>query len=71
MNSITLNVKGMGCGGCEIAVQNSVSKLSGVAKVKADHKTGKVVVEYSGGSPSEIDLKEAVAKAGYELAGTI
>jgi len=32
------------CGGCESAIQMSLSQLSGVKKVKADHKTQLVEV---------------------------
>ena len=44
----TFQVDGMTCGHCELSVQEEVGEIAGVTGVKADHKTGNVVVEGEG-----------------------
>lgn len=60
------NVEGMTCGHCELSVQEEVGEVAGVTGVKADHTTGKVVVE--GEDYSVDDIAAAVKEAGYTLA---
>lgn len=60
------NVEGMTCGHCELSVQEEVGEVAGVTAVKADHTTGKVVVEGEGYSVD--DIAAAVKEAGYTLA---
>lgn len=63
---ITINVKGMMCGGCENRVQNALKTIDGVTEVKADHTTGKVVIS----SERELDenvIKEKIEDLDFEL----
>lgn len=55
VNQVTIQVKGMTCGGCVKSVENSVSALSGVEKVNVQLKTGKVDVEFN---DSQVDIKQ-------------
>ncbi len=60
------NVEGMSCMHCEMAAQKALMAVSGVVSAKADHKTGKVVVEVDGHS-DEAELKQAITEAGYRV----
>lgn len=65
--TIELNVKGMSCGHCEMAVNKALKALDGVSDASADHQSGKVTVEVEGAPPSREAMAEAVKKAGYEV----
>ena len=66
MTERTFQVDGMTCGHCELSVQEEVGEIAGVTGVKADHKSGNVVVEGEG--YSDADIAAAVEEAGYKLA---
>lgn len=57
--TVTLNVKGMMCGGCEKAVAGTYKKVEGVTDVKADNAAGTATVTYD---PTKTN-PEALAKA--------
>ncbi len=66
VNKIVLDVRGMTCRHCEMAVKEAVEAVHGVEKVDVDVEEGKVVVHYSG----HIDrdrVKDAIQEAGYEV----
>ncbi len=66
MTQTRLRVSGMSCGHCEKSVEEAISALPGVESVNADHATGEVVVTAE--RPIDVsELREPVAKAGYEL----
>jgi len=54
------------CNGCENAVQRSLSQVSGVRQVKADHRTQRVVVRLEPTQTSAEAIKAKLADAGYE-----
>ncbi|WP_141603760.1 copper chaperone CopZ [Terrilactibacillus laevilacticus] len=67
MEKTTLNVTGMSCGHCVMAVEGSVGELSGVKQVKVHLTEGKVDVEFN---PEEVTLekiKETIDDQGYEV----
>ncbi len=64
---VTLNVKGMTCGGCESKVKNVLSALNGVSDVKVSHKDGKAELHLEEGKASVDDLIKAVKKLGYKV----
>ena len=66
MNEKILNVEGMGCGGCEKRVENSLGDIKGIKKVKANHEDGTVKIE----SKKEIDMdvvKEKIENLGFKV----
>ncbi|OIR43140.1 heavy-metal-associated domain-containing protein [Corynebacterium sp. NML140438] len=65
MATQTFQVEGMSCGHCELSIQEEVGEIPGVTSVKADHTTGKVVVE--GAEVSREDVDKAVEEAGFKL----
>lgn len=63
----TLLVNNMTCGECEEKIEKEISNLTGVVKVEANHKTGKIEVEYD---VLKINLKiieYKLKKIGYNL----
>ncbi len=64
---VTLNVKGMTCGGCESKVKNVLSALNGVSDVKVSHKDGKAELHLAEGKASVDDLIKAVKTLGYKV----
>lgn len=63
----TLHVKGMSCGHCVKAVEESVGALKGIASVEVHLDAGAVEVEYH---PSEIALAtitETIEDQGYDV----
>lgn len=68
MQTITLDVKGMTCGHCKVAVNGALSDLDGVQKVDVNLETGKVNVEFDSSKVSLEQMKEAVEDQGYDVA---
>ncbi len=64
---VTLNVKGMTCGGCESKVKKALSACKGVSDVKVDHKDGKAELHLEDGKGSVDDLLKAVKNLGYTV----
>ena len=67
METLTLNVTGMTCGGCENAVKRAVGKLEGVTSVAASHADQRVDVEFD---PARVDLaaiRQKIEKLGYTV----
>ena len=66
MEEIKLNVKGMVCEGCENRAKKSLSLISGVEEVVANHNNGTIIIK----SNKEIDknlIKEKVEDLGFEV----
>lgn len=60
-----INIEGMACNHCVMAVKNALSKLSGVKEVKVDLSNKTAIVE--GESLSDDILVEAIEDAGYDV----
>ncbi|MBG0823307.1 heavy-metal-associated domain-containing protein [Planomonospora sp. ID91781] len=60
-------VTGMTCGHCVSSVSAEIGKVPGVSGVAVDLSTGAVTVDGAGFSDEQI--REAVERAGYSLAG--
>ena len=64
---VSMNVKGMTCGGCEQAVTACLSGLPGVVKVgKVDYKTGTAYALIDPMKVKDEQLVKAVSDKGYE-----
>ncbi|MFS0577158.1 copper chaperone CopZ [Sporosarcina sp. 179-K 3D1 HS] len=62
-----IQVKGMSCGHCVKAIEESVGSLKGVERVLVDLETGKVAVEFNN---SQVELKqitETIEEQGYDV----
>ena len=61
-----LDVAGMTCGGCEVAVRGVLKKLDGVRRVEASHEEGKVSVDYDPAKVRPSEIEAAIEKLGYK-----
>ena len=67
METVTLRVTGMTCGGCENAVKRALGRLDGVTDVAASHAQQSVSVTYDPGKATLDAVKERIAAAGYRV----
>ena len=68
METITLKVRGMTCGGCVASVQRVLRALDGVTRADVSlDEGGKATVQYEAGRASPADLQTAIEDAGYEV----
>lgn len=68
METTTLKVEGMSCGGCVKSVTNVLAALPGVAKAEVSLEDKQARVEYEAGRVTIDDMKRAIADAGFETA---
>ena len=61
-------VPDMSCAHCKSAIEDSMSKLSGVEKAVADPDSKVVEVEYSEDQVGEAGIKAAIEDTGYTIA---
>jgi len=66
MESITLNVSGMQCGGCASTIKQKLESSEGIIAAKADHKEGKVEIDFDPAKTNVETLKKIIAAAGYK-----
>ena len=67
-DELTLDVRGMTCGGCENAVRRVVSLIDGVANVVASHVQNRVTVTFDPARTNRQAIARALEKAGYKVA---
>jgi Cu+-exporting ATPase len=65
---VQLIVPGMGSDHCAGIVRESVQRLDGIAHISTSIASHKVHIELAEGGPTAEQLKEAVEKAGYDVA---
>ncbi len=65
MQTQTLNVTGMTCGGCVSNVTKALKSLAGVGEVKVSLADGQAVVHYEEGQTTPTQLERAVIGAGF------
>ncbi len=67
MTTTTLDVKGMTCNHCVMAVKGALQSLENIAKVDVDLQSGKVQIEHEGDSTRIPEFKKAVEEQGYDV----
>ena len=68
MQTVTLGISGMTCGGCVRSVTNVLTALDGVAKADVSLEKRSAVVDYDPGKVGLEQLKRSVVEAGFEVA---
>lgn len=63
--SVSLDVTGMKCGGCETNVKKKLNTIDGVVSVEAMNKENKVIVEYESDKTSVEAISTAITEAGF------
>lgn len=67
MEQVVLKVKGMVCGHCKSAVENSLKSAAGVRDAVVDLLNETVKVSYEPEKITEKQLAEIIAEAGYRV----
>ncbi len=67
METLTLDVKGMTCGGCANSVKRVVGAIDGVSLVDVALDSGKVKVTYDPQRARPEQFRAAIQDAGYEV----
>lgn len=65
--TVSINVSGMKCGGCENTVNAALSAIDGVLSVKASHQDKKVDVEFDPDKTDLDELEDAISDAGFTV----
>lgn len=68
MQTVTLGISGMTCGGCVRSVGNVLKALDGVAKAEVSLEKNNAVVNYDPAKVGIEQLKRSVEGAGFEVA---
>jgi copper chaperone len=68
MESTTIGVRGMTCGGCAASVERVLRELAGVSKVEVSLANEQATVEFDAGRVTVDDLRAAIEDAGYDAA---
>ncbi len=66
METTTLKVEGMSCGGCVKSVTNVLTALPGVAKAEVSLENKSAHVEFEAGRVTREDMKRVIVDAGFE-----
>jgi copper chaperone len=67
MESITIPIQGMTCGGCVANVERVLREIDGVQRVDVSLEPGQAVVEFVPGRVNPARLRSAIEDAGYEV----
>ncbi|MGG2066055.1 MULTISPECIES: copper chaperone CopZ [unclassified Bacillus (in: firmicutes)] len=65
--TITLNVQGMTCNHCKMAVTNALTELAGVQNVEVNLQEGTVNVKYDEAKVDVEKMKEVIEDQGYDV----
>ena len=67
METVTMNVKGMTCGGCVASVTRVLKAVPGVDSVDVKLQPGQATVRYDASKVALPRLKAAIEDAGYDV----
>ncbi len=67
METVTLKIEGMSCGGCVSSVQSVLEPIAGVSRVEVTLEPGQAVVEFDPAKTNVKDLQEAIEGAGFDV----
>jgi copper chaperone CopZ len=68
-DTLTLDVTGMTCSGCEAAVGRALRQLPGVDAVDASHTAHTVAVKFDPALVTRAQITERIAALGYTVRG--
>jgi copper chaperone CopZ len=68
VQTITWDIEGMTCTGCEATVENAASGVDGVLEVDASYDTGKSTIKYDQSKTNQEAIIAAINKTGFTVA---
>ena len=66
METTTIKIEGMSCGGCVKSVTNVLGALPGVTRAEVSLESKNAHVEFEAGRVTRDDMKRAIVEAGFE-----
>ena len=67
METLTLNIKGMTCGGCVKSVTNVLQPLPGVSSVNVSLEQNNATITFDPSKVKPAQFKSAIEDAGYDV----
>ncbi|HUX90680.1 MAG TPA: cation transporter [Gallionellaceae bacterium] len=67
METLTLNIKGMTCGGCVKSVTSVLQKISGVSKVEVSLEQNQANITYDPAQAKLAQFTAAIEDAGFDV----
>jgi len=67
METLSLNIKGMTCGGCVKSVSSVVQKIAGVSSVEVSLEQNRATISYDPEKANPAQFKSAIEDAGYDV----
>lgn len=64
-DTVTLDIKGMTCGGCTLATRTVLERLDGVTKADVSYEKKNAVVTFDSAKVTVVEMIEAVATLKY------
>ncbi|PIE89815.1 MAG: copper-binding protein [Acidobacteria bacterium] len=68
MADITLQVQGMTCNHCKMAVEKSLQQVEGVTQVDVNLERGSVQIQYDAQKTGKDQLEAAIDDTGFDVA---
>ena len=62
----SIGVDGMTCVGCEVTLEENVSKIKGVVSVKASHTENKATIEFDSTKTDIKTITKTIKESGYK-----
>ena len=66
METVTLKIGGMTCGGCVNSVRKVITALSGVSSVDVSLERAQATISFDPAQSKPADFKSAIQDAGFE-----
>jgi copper ion binding protein len=67
METETIKVLGMTCGGCVKSIENALAIYDGIHRTSADLDAGTVSVEFDGKRVQRSEIERAISEAGFDV----
>lgn len=67
VKQLNLKVAGMGCGGCEVSIEDALAKIPGVAACKASFEKGTTTVEMGDEPANRDEIVAAIEELGFDV----
>ncbi len=61
-----IGVNGMTCVGCEVTLEENISKIEGVVSVKASHTNEEAIIEFDSTKTDINTITKIIEKSGYK-----
>lgn len=69
VETVTFDIEGMTCTGCEATVENAVNSTEGVLEAEASYETGKATIKFDKSKTRKDLIAKAINQTGYIVTG--